>query len=162
MPLCHTYFINKSKVFMQKSLCWLLIITSIENFYKMVEMFNNSNNLVCSRVLWQWARYNFLQCEWRTKGGREGVGSREGGKEEGNFMFNELSSWFLNRKISVSSKRQTSVPGLHEDRKNHISHSEFNSDSLKRKDTFKLTTPGKGNSIITLSIWKQVIYLGIF
>lgn len=33
----------------------------------MVEMFNSSNNLICSRLLWPWAMYNFIHGseEWR-------------------------------------------------------------------------------------------------
>lgn len=36
----------------------------------------------------------------------------------------------------------TSVPALHKDRKNHIEHSQFHKESLKRKDTLKLTILG--------------------
>lgn len=36
----------------------------------------------------------------------------------------------------------TSVPALHKDRKNHIEHSRLHKESLKRKDTFKLTILG--------------------
>lgn len=107
--------------------------------------------------------YNFIQWKWEMKGGRVGVGRREGRGRKGETMFNELSSWSLNYKISGSAKWQTSVSALHEDRTNHISRSEFNSDSLKRKDTFELTIPEKRQfCCYSVNLKTEIIYLRFF